>query len=668
MRESLYFYKLVSPYSEDVTKNCKLTINEIDSNFLTLKDADIKEAYFDKEKELLVLVRNNGEEIFADLSDATYDFDVSAASGNSGITLNITYTTGGEEHTFSLENIITYENLDKLADRRTITDDTLTGDGTMDHPLGVNKAERTGMYAPVECLIDIIGGYKLPDEPARGDRFITREYVNDYGYLYNGAGLEHIERNISLSKSGWRVPTKEDWDKLLNSMEPCEYQDHNDERCHRWLGKYAGKYLKSTCGWIGQPECLCGADRPIDPNCSCIPNGEGFPQGGCTTDDGGHRTGDCPVEDEPTPAPDVTPEGIDKYGMTIRPAGLSEDNRFGGTTAQYYQEKAFFWTSTHVCDDPGQDRYIKAFTFDRAGVLQEADCPEMYYSVRLVKDYDGSNYFGPETIDGISYDTVLFPETSQVWMAVNYAKTDGFNIDCKEYAHVNDGDVHEDRIAYFVNEYDGRRWLKKQLSEGDTVVITNPPVTSGEPSSITVCWKDEEGVEECIEVENVDDLNNSEYRVLVDDNCDAYIDNTDNLVFINVIKAVAKLIVEEKREREEADEILDDKIEAEIGRATSAETELWESIAEETERAISAETALDEKIEAEIERATSAETALDEKIDAEIERAIERENEIEGMTLDTEAEYIISVESGLTLTFKNGDTLQVGLDGDWGTF
>ena len=38
------------------------------------------------------------------------------------------------------------------------------------------------------------------------------------------------------------------------------------------------------------------------------------------------------------------------------------------------------------------------------------------------------------------------------------------------------------------------------------------------------------------------------------------------------------------------------------------------------------------------------------------------------MTLDTEAEYIISVESGLTLTFKNGDTLQVGLDGDWGTF
>ena len=46
--KGLYFYKLNSPYSEDVTKNCKLTINEIDSNFLSLKDEDIASAEFDK--------------------------------------------------------------------------------------------------------------------------------------------------------------------------------------------------------------------------------------------------------------------------------------------------------------------------------------------------------------------------------------------------------------------------------------------------------------------------------------------------------------------------------------------------------------------------------------------------------------------------------------------
>ena len=49
MSKGLYYYKLQSPYPEDVTKNCKLTINEIDSNFLSLKDEDIKSAVFDKE-------------------------------------------------------------------------------------------------------------------------------------------------------------------------------------------------------------------------------------------------------------------------------------------------------------------------------------------------------------------------------------------------------------------------------------------------------------------------------------------------------------------------------------------------------------------------------------------------------------------------------------------
>ena len=42
MNKGLYYYKLQSPYPEDITKNCKLTINEIDNNFLSLKDEDIR--------------------------------------------------------------------------------------------------------------------------------------------------------------------------------------------------------------------------------------------------------------------------------------------------------------------------------------------------------------------------------------------------------------------------------------------------------------------------------------------------------------------------------------------------------------------------------------------------------------------------------------------------
>ena len=66
--KGLYFYKLVSPYSEDVTKDCKLTVNEIDHNFLTLKDADIRDFYIDNENGFLVLESNNGEKFKADIS------------------------------------------------------------------------------------------------------------------------------------------------------------------------------------------------------------------------------------------------------------------------------------------------------------------------------------------------------------------------------------------------------------------------------------------------------------------------------------------------------------------------------------------------------------------------------------------------------------------------
>ena len=76
----LYFYKLVSPYAEDVTKDCKLTINEIDHNFLTLKDADIKDGTFNGDENTIVLNRNNGDKIVIDMSsvlnDITYGFDV----------------------------------------------------------------------------------------------------------------------------------------------------------------------------------------------------------------------------------------------------------------------------------------------------------------------------------------------------------------------------------------------------------------------------------------------------------------------------------------------------------------------------------------------------------------------------------------------------------------
>ena len=112
-----------------------------------------------------------------------------------------------------------------------------------------------------------------------------------------------------------------------------------------------------------------------------------------------------------------------------------------------------------------------------------------------------------------------------------------------------------------------------------------------------------------------------------------------------------------------AETALDDKIEAETTRATSAETALDEKIGDEEARAISAETALDEKIDDEEARATSAETALDEKIDDEEARATSAETALDEKIEDettraTDAEEALSdrisaIESGSTQALED---------------
>lgn len=61
------YFKLNSRYNGDVTKNCGLTGNEIDSNFYFLRGYDIQDAII--ENNHLVLKRLNGEEINIDLTE-----------------------------------------------------------------------------------------------------------------------------------------------------------------------------------------------------------------------------------------------------------------------------------------------------------------------------------------------------------------------------------------------------------------------------------------------------------------------------------------------------------------------------------------------------------------------------------------------------------------------
>ena len=685
--KGLYFYKLNSPYSEDVTKNCKLTINEIDSNFLSLKDEDIASAEFDKKSKSLVLTRNNGEQLIVDLSDVTYDLNVeTSCSADEGASITISYDGADGNKTVTFDHIVTVDNLRSVIGSdlltKVITDGTLKGDGTISSPLGLSGTEKSGMIAPVKGRLDLTKGGKLPEVAKLGTRYITIEYVNDYGYLYNGEALAKITESLEKEGKGWRVPTKADFDVLLNSIEPCDYQNHNSAKCHIDLGLVAGKYLKTECGWLGEPDCECTSTAPMT-GCSV--------QDQISSEDTDYVEGEQNIEitDEPNLNPESY-QGVDKYGMGILPSGNAILDAFNRPQANYFKEKSFFWTSTHVHGDIDQDVYVKVFDWNKTTVSQAAECPSPYYSVRLVKDYDGSNYFDSEYIDGVLYKTILFPKSRQVWLATNYAKNEGFETSgVPMITDVNNGEVLEKRKALFVNEWNGEYWEKRALNEGETVVVENPCFDSEGDQVRTVCWLDQEGVKHCVDVTIPKETqSNVEYRVYTTDGCNKELVNTDDIVVERIVNIMTPMIEDERNERVKGDEQLWSALEQEaaartevdnqqwaainaeadarkavdeqlwdaIGKEASAraevdnqqwdainqeaearkqvDNELWNAINQEAEARTEVDNQQWEAINQEIGRATAAEEALDAKIDAEIERAKKAEKALEDAILE----------------------------------
>jgi len=722
----LYYYKLNSGYQCDVSKQCKLTINEIDSNFYQLKSDDIVSADFVRDEKILVLTRTNGDELIVDLSDMVYDLEANANCTDSGVTLTMHYDGKNGVKDIKVDNLITLDMLRNKIEEligtdiltKVITDGTLKGYGTLDSPLGLNGTEKTGQYAPVISKLDLTNGDQLPEVAKLGTRYATVEYVNDYGYLYNGEGVKKISDHVTEEGRGWRVPSKEDWDKMLNLIEPCENRNHDSASCHRELGLVAGKYLKSACGWVGQPLCECG---------------ETVPDTGCTIGNGSVTPGEYVDDSEDYGVPESSvdgAQGVDKYGMNILPVGVAVLDGYGKPQYNSFREKAAMWTTSFVHGDIDQDKYVKVFDWNKAGVTQVAECPTPYYGVRLVKDYDGSNYFDTEYIDGVPYKTILFPEIRQIWLASNYAKKEGFveytaNGETPEVLPVNNGEVNEKRKAVFINEWNGCYWEKKELKEGDTVVIENPCMTNTGGETTNVCWKDELGVENCVEVEMPElAQHNIEYRVFTtNDKCDQDLINTDWLAIERLLRVVIPMIEKYKKDaadsdehlqeqiddlnekvsgltedlaaevsaRTAADEALDEKINAEIERATSAETKIASDLAAEVERATAAETQLHDdiltesgraaseearieaKLDAEIERSIAADSAFTGALDAEIERAKAAEGEISGLTIDTSKDYIMSASTesnyNLVLESKDGNEdhfIKIKFDGDFG--
>ena len=573
------YFKLKSNFPGDYTKNCGLLAEEIDKNFYFLRGYDIKDVFLDDERNLIITrvdkcyppIKVNLDEEF---KKTIFEFD--RVNG----TIIVTYPDGTKD---TMEGFLVQGKDVKVA-----TDASIDGDGGVYNPLRLAGVERTGTFAPVESFIDITDNMgTLPEGEYRGQRIVSKEKLDVFGRLYTMQAVKEIQSALTATGSEWRVPSKKDWDDLLNSLECEEYRNHS-AITSSWLGEVAGSALKSKRLWE-----LNEFDDPCE----------------------------------------VPSEGHDVLGLRILPVGVTPDRndilQALDSDVEGFGKMTGMWTSTI---NPEGNAFVKIFGYNHAEVYQDTYGNGARLSLRLVKDYRYDNSDDMEYILGLPYPTQLvhgihkdYPYI-KVWTKINFYSNEFDGCTYKGWSAVTEDD-RSLKTVYYINEFIEGKWHKKQMREGDSVVILNYEQNSGET------------------------INNHEWRVIDGELVDTVSDIMDEfdktLTEINgKIDTLSSATQEFSAATVEAISSLNTKIEEEKDRAISAETVLNDSISEEKIRAISAETALNDAIYAERDRAIAVESALNRAIEAEKDRAQGIESELND-AISAEKKRAISVETAL---------------------
>ena len=537
MINGITYYKLKSPYNGDVTKNCSVSGIEIDNNFFTLEGRDVKSITVDGTDIVLNLL--NGEQLKA--IDVLDNFITNISFDKENGILKAYHNNGDVEEFdgfVSIHEHNDHKHLDAVA-----SNETLTGNGTHEKPLKLAEAYKTGQFKPVDKIVTD----KKTEKPFVGERVLVSEERSAYGLLYNYSEVIQIACELNNTHSKWRIPAKADWDDMLNAIEPCkDNKNHDKSTPDRYFGKWAGKLLKSKYYWKDYEGCECDCkddeDEEMD-GCHC----------------GKHRI--C----KPTycgefdtchfKAGKFNTQGIDKYGFTVLPSGYTDD----GGIMNYFGERACFWTSTNM---EYTNIFTKRFEYNSNKVYQGIVPAKCRMSLRLVKDYTGDNYTESENILGQNYPTVLMPSVKNgkaVWTSINVYYTspsckgchcccNGMNDNLDPIHNPNDILIKK----YYIDEWNGFKWLRNEFKEGDSVVVKTAP----------------------------DGKKDIEYRLVEGEltNIHTMVKNTvvDEItpIITDMENRLTEAINQEKTDRENADTELQNQITAEVQRATEKDAYL----------------------------------------------------------------------------------------------
>lgn len=456
MNNGITYYKKVSSYPDDITKNCALTAQEMDNNFFVLEGRDIKSISVVDNKKIVVTLLN-GETISS--QDAFDNFITSVDFNDTEGILTIKQNDG---QITEIEGIATTKDVINSSGLKSIaTDETLTGEALYNNPLGISNSYKTGQYMPVDYIEYNDGNtcFCQKEKPAAGTRILSSLKVSPYGLLYDYKAVSHIARMLQDSHSPWHIPSKEEWDDMLNAVEPCEHdRNHDSTKVNHQLGKWAGKILKSSMSWN---DCKDLYDESCC-DCDCNTVHEN-----ASSHNSCHTNQHCHDEYNINKAHKNFAEGIGKYGFNVLPAGYADDGRH----INFFGDRACFWTATNI---HRSNVCVKRFEHNKTTVHQGIASAEEYLSLRLVRDYDGKMTTDIDQILGQDYPIVSMPSIKNgksLWTAINFY----YDVKHCNCLQPNNGIDLSKITVYFIDEWDGLRWHRNTLREGDSVVVKNAP-------------------------------------------------------------------------------------------------------------------------------------------------------------------------------------------------
>lgn len=223
---------------DDITKNCKLTAQDLDENFLTLKDYDIKSGYYDTDTNTIHLERNGsgltdivislngtGPEIIPDESGGTEPggedeptpVDTTVHASFSGDNNNIVILNWTDSDGTPHEVAVPIYKEEKPLDVATLTP----------------HIDKAVTKKPILGIVNSIGDA----EEVYGNRYVLVKQASVRGYLYPNSTIAQINDKLLSEGLIWRVPSMSDFDILFSNQECID-----NER---------GLALKAESGWDG---------------------------------------------------------------------------------------------------------------------------------------------------------------------------------------------------------------------------------------------------------------------------------------------------------------------------------------------------------------------------------------------------------------------------------